>query len=126
VTDPGFPGPQRYAMPFVRRLSVTATIAAANLVLAVAPTTGANAQSLDLTVRDAGISVGDSRRVVGLRFNFRDRRMEEVIGVNTTIWYPYNDAAGGKVRGLAIGLPVTGAESIRGISGAVWGAGAGE
>ena len=36
------------------------------------------AQSLDLTVSDVGISFGDSRRVTGLRINYRDRRMEEV------------------------------------------------
>lgn len=43
------------------------------------------AQQRDEGVR-YGISIGDSRRVKGLRINFRDRRMERVDGVNLILW----------------------------------------
>ena len=59
--------------------------ATAAVVLVVAVPGESRAQSLDLTVNDVGISIGDSRRVTGLRINYRDRRMEEVNGVNITV-----------------------------------------
>lgn len=100
------------------KFAVNAALAAA-MTLIAAPV---GAQSLDLTVNDVGISIGDSRRVVGLRMNFRDRRMEEVIGINATMWMPYEENQG-IVRGLALGLPGTGARSIRGAAAALVGVG---
>lgn len=73
-----------------------------------------HAQSLDLTVSDYGLSIGDSRRVNGIRLNFRDRRMERVNGMNLTLWEPI-DPVFGEVRGFAVGLPTTGAREIAGI-----------
>ncbi len=90
----------------LRRLSL--------MVLSVVAASRAAGQSLDLTVNQTGLSIGDSRFVRGVRLNFRDRRMERVIGVNATLWSPYNDARGGVVQGLALGLPVTGARRIEG------------
>jgi hypothetical protein len=81
------------------------------------------AQSLDLTVNNFGISFGDSRRVNGLRINYRDRRMREVNGVNITVWTPYEEASG-VVNGIALGLPVTGARTINGLATGVLGVGA--
>jgi hypothetical protein len=81
--------------------------------------------SLDLTVDGVGISVGDSRRVTGLRLNFRDRYLEKVDGINITLWSPYDDPRG-VVRGLALGLPATGAERIDGIAAGIVGVGAAE
>ena len=75
----------------------------------------ASGQSLDLTVNDVGISIGDSRRVTGLRINYRDLRMEEVVGVNITAWLPY-ERNRGRVRGVALGIPATGAANIDGIA----------
>ncbi|BBM73157.1 hypothetical protein [Rhodothermus marinus] len=72
------------------------------------------AQALDLTVHRVGLSLGDSRRVIGVRLNFRDRRLEHVDGVNATIWTPYRPARG-VVHGVALGLPLTGARHIQGI-----------
>lgn len=71
------------------------------------------AQSLDLTIKNTGLSIGDSRFVRGIRINFRDDRMERVVGINATIWTPYEPARG-TVGGLALGLPLTGARSIHG------------
>ena len=57
------------------------------------------------------VAIGDAPRVNGLRINFRDRRLEEVNGVNLTIWSPHRPARG-DVNGLAIGLPMTGAARL--------------
>lgn len=54
--------------------------------------------------------------------NFRDRRMEEVIGISATMWMPYEENQG-IVRGLALGLPGTEARSISGVAAALVGVG---
>src|SRR5687767_2326395 len=81
-------------------------------------------RSLDLTVNDVGIAIGDAPRVKGLRINFRDRYLEAVDGINVTVWTPYEHT--GVVRGLAIGLPMTGARRIEGIAVGLFGLGAEE
>jgi len=83
----------------------------------------ARAQSLDLTVNHTGLSIGDSRFVRGVRLNFRDRNLERVDGVNITVWTPYEPARG-VVRGLALGLPLTGAKRIEGAGIGIFGVGA--
>ena len=90
--------------------------------LVAAPATVA-AQSLDLTINNTGLSIGDSRFVRGVRLNFRDRNMDRVEGINATIWYPHDDARGGEVKGLALGLPTTGARRISGAGVGVFGVG---
>ena len=84
------------------------------LLLALLMVLPAGAQSLDLTVRDTGISIGDSEEVTGLRINFRDRAMQRVRGINATVWTP-RERPGGKVNGVALGLPLTGAGALSGI-----------
>src|SRR5688500_17701684 len=66
------------------------------------------------------ICIGDCRRVVGIRLNFRDSRLERVDGINATIWTPY-EPMGGVVNGIALGLPATGAGDITGLSLGVFG-----
>jgi len=80
-------------------------------------------QSLDLAIKNYGISIGDSRRINGLRLNFRDQRLRQVNGINATFWMPHEPARG-HVKGLALGLPLTGAEKINGIAIGIFGAGA--
>ena len=99
------------------------TLATLILVLLVGAPTGATAQSIDLPVRGYGLSIGDSRDHVGLRLNFQDRNLRSMRGVNITIWTPAMPARA-EVRGLAIGLPMTGGENLRGISMALFGVGA--
>ncbi len=70
--------------------------------------------------RVAPVCIGDCANVAGLRINFRDRKLEQVDGINITVWGPY-DPAGGMVRGLALGVPSTGAGSLEGIAVAVLG-----
>jgi hypothetical protein len=83
------------------------------------------AQGLDLTVNHVGVAIGDVPRVTGLRINYRDRNLEWVNGVNVTIWSPYGEGSG-TVRGLALGLPVTGAGRIDGVATGIFGVGAGD
>ena len=85
--------------------------------------TAAPAQSLDLMVHNTGLSIGDSRIVRGVRLNFRDDRLERVTGLNATIWMPYQPARG-SVKGMALGLPMTGARRIEGLGIGVFGVGA--
>lgn len=81
-----------------------------------------SAQSVDLTINNTGISIGDSRFVRGIRLNFRDSRLDSVYGINATIWSPHKDG-GGDVTGLALGLPATGARRIQGAGVGVFGFG---
>ncbi|MFI5231587.1 MAG: hypothetical protein ACHQSE_03640 [Gemmatimonadales bacterium] len=69
------------------------------------------------------ISIGDYPSVNGLRLNFRDGRVGRVNGVNITLWSPYEDAAE-TIKGVALGLPVTGGAEIDGIATGLLGVGA--
>lgn len=83
----------------------------------------ANAQSFDLAIDGVGLSIGDSEEITGIRLNFRDRNMRRLTGINATIWTPYN-GRGGDVKGLALGIPATGARNIEGIGYGILGVGA--
>ena len=95
------------------------------LVALFFPISSSAQNSLDLMVKGVGLSIGDSEEVTGLRLNFRDRHMRRVTGINATIWMPY-DERGGDVKGLALGLPLTGADNIEGIASGILGVGANE
>ncbi len=69
---------------------------------------------VNIGANETGLSIGNSRNWTGVRLNFRDLDIEEIRGVNITIWSPYEPASG-RIRGLAIGLPSTGAGSIDGL-----------
>ena len=71
--------------------------------------------SLDLTVRDVGLSFGNSARVHGLRFNVLDDQVEEINGLNFTVWDP-GENPDLVHRGLAVGLARTHARDMTGIS----------
>jgi len=79
-------------------------------------------QIIDLTVNDVGLAIGDKPTMTGLRINFRDRNLREIRGVNLTLWSPY-EPANGKVVGLALGAPATGARTIHGVALGVLGVG---
>lgn len=83
----------------------------------------AGAQGLDLTVNHVGLAIGDVPKVTGIRLNFRDRDLQWVHGINATVWNPYQPATG-DVTGIALGVPVTGARTIRGLGVGVFGLGA--
>lgn len=96
----------------------TLRVALPALVLAAAPSL--KAQILDLTVNDVGLAIGDKPVMTGLRLNYRDARLEKVTGANVTLWSPYRPIRG-VVNGVAIGLPVTGANQIHGLGVGVFG-----
>src|SRR5262249_53299671 len=75
-----------------------------------------NPWSLDLTIRDVGIGIGNSKHIDGIRLNFRDVAAFTVHGINVTIWWKDQEGQpGGTVDGLALGVPLTGARRIRGL-----------
>src|SRR5882762_8077216 len=106
-------------MPFRTRVPLLAILASVTILALPA----AHAQSLDLTINHTGLSIGDSRFVRGVRLNFRDKNLELVEGINVTVWTPYQGSRG-VVKGLAIGLPATGARRIEGAGIGILGVGA--
>ena len=82
---------------------VCATMAPARLPAASVEEKEAGSASLDLTVDDFGISFGNSKRVHGLRFNIRDEGVEEVIGLNLTLWKP-GENPDAVMKGLQLGI----------------------
>lgn len=107
----------------MRKNLVSLAVAGVVSISGIAPL--ALAQSLDLTINDVGLSIGDSRRVTGLRLNFRDRELRRVDGANVTLWAPYEHPRG-LVNGLALGLPLTGARRIEGLGAGIFGVAADE
>ena len=99
----------------------------------------AQAKSLDFPSSEWGISFGNSQRFNGLRFNYRDHDVEEINGVNVTLWKGYRPQtsvirgvsfgvlpSGGRLVGLNLGLLGAGAEQdLHGLSLGLLGAGAG-
>ena len=81
------------------------------------------AQGLDLTVNHVGLAIGEVPRVTGIRLNFRDRNLEYVRGLNATVWTP-SEPMRGRVDGIALRLPATGAAHIKGLAAGVLGVGA--
>lgn len=94
-----------------------ASAAAMLAVAAIAPTLSAQRGA---PVRRI-LSIGHHPRVDGIRLNYRDRELELVNGVNLTLWAPYEGYIGGRVNGVAVGLPLTAAGEIHGVSLGVFG-----
>jgi hypothetical protein len=72
-------------------------------------------RSLDLGVNHTGLSIGDSPRWTGLRLNAVDTRLEQMDGINVTVWSP-RKSSHGDVKGLAINAPLGGAQRFSGIA----------
>lgn len=106
----------RHAIVTFRRTAVAA-LGASLLVASQAPRAVAQGGTR------SPISIGNYPDVAGIRINFRDRDLGHVDGINVTVWSPYEPARG-RVRGVALGLPLTGAEDIEGFATGVFGAGA--
>jgi hypothetical protein len=74
-----------------------------------------------------GIGIGNSERFSGLRFNFIDKNIEEINGINFTIWYnkDFEDHTG-NFKGLGVGLPIAaGTKNRYGLSAGIFAVGAG-
>jgi len=50
-----------------------------------------------------GISLGNSQRFNGIRMNFSDHSVEEVNGINITIWRARNNSQA-TIRGISVGV----------------------
>lgn len=90
------------------------------LAVILASVTDAAAQTADepgfvIGAGNAGLGIGDVPRLDGLRLNFRDGALERVRGVNVTIWGANEELAEGRVQGLALGVPLTGARTLEGV-----------
>lgn len=89
--------------------------------------------SLDLTLHDFGIGVGNTRHVDGLRLNYRDRAPYVVHGLSVTMWTPappakmrgHAEDGLGDVTGLLLGLPLGSAGRLQGIGVGLAGVGTG-
>ena len=101
-------------------------------------------QGVGIPSKRGGIGFGNLSRFTGIRFNFKDKDVERINGINTTIWQTKDDSyQAGTVNGVSIGLPmamghdnqngvsigafgVAAKKNLRGINIGVLGAGAGE
>ncbi|MGM0739383.1 MAG: hypothetical protein ACQETM_09530, partial [Bacteroidota bacterium] len=77
-------------------------------------------RGVSLSIASYGIAFGNVPYINGLRFNFRDINLNRVNGLNLTVLVP-REPSYGTVRGIAIGLPMTGAAHISGLSFALGG-----
>ncbi len=76
--------------------------------------TSCSHSSLDLGAHNSGISFGNSQRWNGLRINFSDCDIEEINGINITLWKPGSNP-NSTVNGFSLGLAPQ-ASRLRGIS----------
>jgi hypothetical protein len=101
-----------------RSIVAVLLILAAGTVSAQEPTPPksprSESHSLDIAINDVGISIGNSRRLTGLRLNWRDAGVEHVNGINLTLWSPGENPRA-EVNGLAVGLVAPGAARLNGI-----------
>jgi hypothetical protein len=109
-------------------------------ILLVLQVQSLGAQSLDIGPRGYGLSIGNSKRFTGLRINAVDRGVEQINGLNITLWNPgenpdadYRGIAlaligtkSRKISGIALsGIGLNARERVRGISAGVLGVGGG-
>ncbi len=74
-----------------------------------------SAQSLNFPTEEYGISFGNSRKFTGLRFNFSDRAVEEVNGLNFTLWRS-RENEDSFVNGLSMGIWGPDAGTLNGVN----------
>lgn len=64
---------------------------------------GVYSQSLDIPVKGYGISFGNSKKFSGIRFNIRDRHVEDIKGINFTLWHSEENKIA-VVSGISVGI----------------------
>lgn len=74
----------------------------------------ASHRAVNLTVGGVGVSIGNSRRVTGIRINAVDHQVERVNGLNLTLWVPKRNPEL-VVNGAAVGLIGPRARRITGL-----------
>lgn len=83
-------------------------------------------QGFGIPSKKGGIGFGNLPRFTGLRFNFMDKNVEKIAGINVTVWQPKgDDEQTGTMNGISIGVPLAmGTEDRNGIGVGVAGVGA--
>ncbi len=66
------------------------------------PSTGSS-QSLNIPSKHFGLSIGNSKKFKGFRINFRDHKVEEINGINVTLWRSKNNRSA-EVNGISLGI----------------------
>jgi len=74
-----------------------------------------SSSSLDIAIKGYGLSIGNSKKINGIRINLVDSNVERINGLNITLWKPKRnpDAV---INGASIGLVSTAAKEINGIA----------
>ena len=81
-------------------------------------TVDASAQSnggVKIGLGEYGLFLGNTHRAKGLRINWSDSRVDEIIGVNITLWRPAKIPTG-VVKGVSLGLFSPSADVLRGVN----------
>jgi hypothetical protein len=74
----------------------------------------AHGQGFNIPSKHWGISFGNSTRFTGLRFNIIEKNIEQIDGVNISVWHSRDfDRSSGRFRGLGIGLPLASGTAYR-------------
>jgi hypothetical protein len=83
-------------------------------------------QGFGIPSKRGGIGFGNLPRFTGIRFNFIDRNVERLYGINVTVWNAKDESQQtGSMSGISIGLPIAmGLENQSGVSVGIFGTGA--
>lgn len=83
-------------------------------------------QGFGIPSKKGGIGFGNLPIFTGLRFNYCDKNVKKISGINVTVWQPKQDSVQtGTVNGISIGVPLTmGTANKNGINLGLLGAGA--
>ena len=66
--------------------------------------------SLDIGSSNAGLSIGNSPQWNGVRLNFADQGIDQIRGLNLTVWRANGDGPGeGRIGGIGVGARETSA-----------------
>lgn len=95
------------------------------LIIFIASSTPLPAQGLAVPAKTWGIGFGNYPRFNGLRFNFSDKNIVAINGINLTLWRANEKNPGGKVNGVSLGL-LPSAGELNGIQIGLLGPGAGK
>jgi hypothetical protein len=125
-------------MRFTNTIRWSVVILSSALFLSVNTATVLHAKSLDIPIKGYGLSFGNSKRFNGVRFNFRDSQVEEINGINFTLWRAKENKQAivrgmslgllpeaGDLLGLQMGLGIAAERELKGVSLGLLGAGAG-
>src|SRR5216683_1598250 len=80
-------------------------------------------QGVGIPCKKGGIGFGNLPAFSGIRFNFIDKHVEKISGINVTMWQAKGeDDQTGTVNGISIGLPLAiGTENKNGIGLGIFG-----